>query len=285
MNLSKLKEKASPSSIMGSTFKYVVVAFVLIVSLYPLLWVLLSSFKSNIEILTQPLALPESFNFDNYKLVFERSPITTYFKNSIIITFTSTFFNVFFLAMAAYVVARYEFKLKKVVVALFASTLFVPSIALTYPIYRMIKTLGLYDTKAGLSLVYMGLGIGMSFFILRSYMLSIPKEIEEAAFIEGASRTKVFFAIIIPLSKHGIITAAILAFLNNWNEFYYALLLTAGDNSRTVPVTVFNFMSMFRSNLGGIFASMVIIILPTIVVFFIASKQIIGSLVEGAVKD
>ena len=127
--------------------------------------------------------------------------------------------------------------------------------------------------------------MAITFFILRSYMLSIPKEMEEAAWIDGAGYLRTFFQIILPLARPGIATAAILTFLTNWNEFYYALLLTGSDKARTIPVVVFNFTSQFRGNLGAMFASMVIIIMPTILIYSIASEQVVKSLTSGAVKE
>jgi raffinose/stachyose/melibiose transport system permease protein len=115
-------------------------------------------------------------------------------------------------------------------------------------------------------------------------MLSIPREMDEAAKIDGAGNIRIFFQIIIPLAKPGMTAAGILTFLGNWNEFFYALLLTGSDQVRTLPVVVFNFTSQFRGNLGAMFASMIIIITPTIIIYSIASEQVVKSLSAGAVK-
>lgn len=271
-------------SLPQKILRYGVMVFVLIVSIYPILWVFASSFKSRMDIMNSPLKLPTQLFLNGYAEVFRTTPVLTYFKNSLIVASTSTIFSVIIVALAAYVVARFDFRLKSAIVAMFASTMFIPTIAISYPIFRMIKSLGLYDTKTGLILTYMSFNIAVSFFVIRSYILSIPKDLDEAALIDGAGYGTIFFRIILPIARPGIVSAAIITFLGNWNDFYYALLLTGGDRSRTMPVMVYNFTSSFRGNLCAMFASMVISMLPTIFLFSLTSEQIVKSMSDGAVK-
>lgn len=271
-------------SLPQKILRYGVMVFVLIVSVYPILWVFASSFKSRMDIMNSPLKLPTQLFLNGYAEVFRTTPVLTYFKNSLIVASTSTIFSVIIVALAAYVVARFDFRLKSAIVAMFASTMFIPTIAISYPIFRMIKSLGLYDTKTGLILTYMSFNIAVSFFVIRSYILSIPKDLDEAALIDGAGYGTIFFRIILPIARPGIVSAAIITFLGNWNDFYYALLLTGGDRSRTMPVMVYNFTSSFRGNLCAMFASMVISMLPTILLFSLTSEQIVKSMSDGAVK-
>ena len=210
-------------SLLQKILRIGVMAFVLVVSVYPILWVLMSSFKSRMDIMNSPLKLPSQLFLNGYVEVFKTTPVLTYFKNSLIVATTSTLLSVIIVALAAYVVARFDFKFKAVVIAMFASTMFIPSIAISYPIFRMIKSLGLYDTKTGLILTYMSFNIAISFFVIRSYILSIPKELDEAALIDGAGYGTIFFRIILPIARPGIISAAIITFLGNWNDFYYTL--------------------------------------------------------------
>lgn len=271
-------------SLPQKILRYGVMVFVLIVSIYPILWVFTSSFKSRMDIMNSPLKLPTQLFLNGYAEVFRTTPVLTYFKNSLIVATTSTVFSVIIVALAAYVVARFDFRFKSAIVAMFASTMFIPTIAISYPIFRMIKSLGLYDTKTGLILTYMSFNIAVSFFVIRSYILSIPKDLDEAALIDGAGYGTIFFRIILPIARPGIVSAAIITFLGNWNDFYYALLLTGGDRSRTMPVMVYNFTSSFRGNLCAMFASMVISMLPTILLFSLTSEQIVKSMSDGAVK-
>lgn len=271
-------------SIFQKILRISVMLFVLLYSLYPIIWVFMSSFKSRMDIMNSPLKIPTQLFLSGYEEVFRTTPVLTYFTNSLIVATTSTFISVMIVALAAYVVARFDFKLKNAVVAMFASTMFIPGIAISYPIFRMIKAFGLYDTKTGLILTYISFNVAVSFFVIRSYFLSIPKELDEAALIDGAGYGSIFFRIILPIARPGITSAGIITFLGNWNDFYYALLLTGSDRSRTMPVMVYNFTSSFRGNLCAMFASMVISMLPTIVLFCLTSEQIVKSMSDGAVK-
>lgn len=177
----KSPEKRSALHILTGAGRYLVMAFVLFISVYPILWVFLSSFKKN----PGGLALPTEWVFDGYITIFTKLSIQTYFGNSIFITVISTVISVLVVAMSAYVSARMEFKLKGLVTLMFTTTLFIPSISISFPIYRLLGDLGLKDTRGGLIFIYSGLGIAVTFFIIRSYFLTIPREMEEAARIDG----------------------------------------------------------------------------------------------------
>ena len=211
-------EKKS-SGIMGGFFKYFVMIVVLFISLYPILWVFISSFKS----VPGGLGLPEEWVFDGYVTIFTKLNIGQYFLNSILIATSSTIISVAIVAMSAYVSARMEFKGKGLITAMFAVTLFIPSISISFPIYRLLGELNLKDSRIGVIFIYSGLGIAVTYFIIRSYFLGIPKEMEEAARMDGCGYTATFFRIIVPIAKPGLATAAIMVFLNNWNEVYNRL--------------------------------------------------------------
>lgn len=279
-----IKNTSLTAKTLGTIFKYLVILIVLIVSLFPIIWVVISSFKTNAEIMKSALTLPTHFYFTGYKIALSLSPIVICFRNSILISVTSTFLNVLFVGMGAYVVARYDFSYKNAVTLMFTSILLVPGIALSYPIFKIIRTLGLYDTKTALIIVYIAMGMPTTFYVLRSYFLSIPKEIEEAAFIDGSSFVNTFFRIIVPIAKPGLFSAAILQFLFAWNEFFFALLLTTSTGSRTLPLTLSYFTSMFSANYTALFAAITIIIIPTIIAYAFMQEQIVGSLASGAVK-
>ena len=179
-------------------------AFVLMISLYPILWVFLNSFKRT----PGGLGLPDEWVFDGYITIFTKLNIGQYFLNSLIVTVISTVISVFVVSLAAYVSARISFKGKNLVTLMFASTLFIPSISISFPIYRLLSDLGLKDTLTGIIFVYSSLGIAVTFFILRSYFLTIPKEMEEAAMMDGCGYIGTYFRIIVPIAKPGLATAA-----------------------------------------------------------------------------
>lgn len=259
-------------------------ALILAVSWFPILWVILSSFKSNVEILSGKF-WPSQIDFRGYIQAFKSAPIASYFLNSVILAVVSTALNVFLLAMAAYVFARVRFRFKKVLFTLIMSTMVIPSTALMQPIFRIISGLGLVDTYTGLTLVYTGFGFSLTMLILRSAMMGIPLGIEEAASIDGASFPRIFFTMILPISKSALACAAVIHFLDTWNEFTYALLLTVTQRVRTLPLAVNYFTSQFSFNYTAMFAAITIAVVPSIIIFIIFQEQVISSMTVGAVKE
>lgn len=267
-------------AILSKIGQYAVMLLVLFISIYPILWVFLSSFKEN----PGGLALPEKWVFDGYITIFTKLNITQYFMNSIFVTVISTAVSVTVVAMSAYISARMHFKGKGLVTAMFATTLFIPNISISFPIYRFLGDMGLKDTRGGLILIYSGLGIAITFFIIRSYFLTIPKEMEEAARMDGCGYSGTFFRIILPIAKPGIATAAIMAFLNNWNEFYFASILLKSKDKMTIPALLGQFTTAYSKNLNGMFSAIIVSVVPTIIIFCLLSETFVKSLTAGAVK-
>lgn len=265
--------------------KYVFLVACVFVALFPIVWVIMSSFKTNAEILSNGVALPHSFSFKGYVDALKISPILSYFWNSIIIAVISTVLNVLFLSMAAYVFARFTFRGRDTLYFILSLALVIPMTALLHPVYSVIQHLGLYDTKAGLILVYTALNLPMSLLILRSTFLSIPKAIEEAAYVDGAGFVRTFFQIMLPCAKGGLTSAAVLAFLNSWNEFTFALILTSGQSARTLPLSLSYFTAQFSFNYTAMFAAVTIAVIPSIAVFAIFQEQVVSSLTAGSVKE
>lgn len=276
----KRKGKATVSAVGGKIFVFLVIAIVLLVSLYPIIWVLISSFKSS----PGGLSLPDEWVFDGYITIFKNLKIHIYFLNSIFAATISTVISVTIVAMAAYVCGRMQFKLKGVITFMFATTLFIPQYAISFPIYRLMDSLGLYDTRTGLICVYSGLGIAVTFFIIRGYFLTLPKEMEEAAQIDGCGYFKTFLMVMLPLAKPGLVTAGILTFLNNWNEYYFASLLLISKENMTIPALLGQFTTTYAQDLNGMFSAIIVAIVPTITIFCFTSEIFVKSLTAGAVK-
>lgn len=265
--------------------KYLFLALCVLVALFPIVWVIMSSFKTNAEILSNGASLPKNPSFDGYIHALTISPILSYFGHSVIITTISTALNVLFLAMASYVFARCKFRGKEVLYFILSLAMVIPMTALLHPVYRVVQALGLYDTKAGLILVYTALNLPMSLLILRSTFLSIPKALEEAAYVDGAGFVRTFFQIMLPCAKGGLTSAAVLAFLQSWNEFTFALVLTSGQEARTLPLSLSYFTAQFSFDYTAMFAAVTIAVIPSIVVFAIFQEQIVSSLTAGSVKE
>lgn len=264
------------SSVLGK----IIMLVVIFISLYPIAWVFLSSFKEN----PGGLSLPNKWVLDGYITIFTKLDILTYFRNSLVVTVCSTVISVLIVSMAAYVSARMEFKCKGLVTLMFSTTLFIPAISISLPIYQLINNLGLKDSQIGVIFIYSGLGIATTYFILRSYFLSIPKEMEEAARIDGCSYVGSFFKVIVPIAEPGISTAAIMAFLNNWNEFYFASILLKSKEKMTLPALLGQFTTAYSKNLNGMFSAIIVTVVPTILIFCLLSETFVKSLTAGAVK-
>jgi len=231
-----------------------------------------------------PLALPKTLQFQNYKNAFEVSGLGRLFLNSIIVSITATILNVIVSSMASYSIARYDFKGKELIFTLISAGIMVPVSALMVPVFILIKNLGLYDTKLALILTYSAMGLPLSIFIIRGFMNTIPRELEEAGVIDGCNFYQIFSKIILPLSRAGIVTAITFQFLYCWNEFIYAMLLTSSQTNRTVQVGIRFFSNQFTTDYTSMFAAITISIIPAIAGYVVFQKQIISGLTSGAVK-
>ena len=279
-----MKQTSQISIISAKTAKYIFMLFFSLIAIGPIVWAFISSFKTYAEINSSALSWPSSFNLDNYTAAFMYAPIAKYFLNSVIIVGTSVLVTVTLVAMCAYIISRFNFKLKTLIILLISASLMLPAQAISQPLFAIFQKLGIFDTKLGLIIVYSAMGIPMSFFVMTSYYKTISMALEESAYIDGASFLQTFWHIILPLAKPGLVTIALLQFINTWNEFYFALMLTSGDTARTVPIALNYYMGTFANNYSALFAAVVMTVLPTIFVFIILQRQVMESLTAGAVK-
>ena len=265
-------------------FIYFLEIFVIVISVFPILWVIMSAFKTNGEILSDPLALPTSVSFDVFIHLFENYNFPQYFLNSLLAAGVSTIVSLLFFAMGGYVLAKYRFPGRTLLFVLFTVTLLVPAHSKTQPIFRLIMNLGLYDNLWGVTLVYLSTGMAMSIFILRAGFMSIPKSLDEAAIVDGAGFMRVFWSINLPLARGALATAGILMFLNNWNEYYFASLLTMSHSQRTLPIALSYFTSEFSYNYTQLFAALTIVVLPGIILYIFAQEQVQVSMASTGIK-
>ncbi len=264
-------------------FSYAVTAFVLAFSLFPISWVLLSSLKAD-PMALPGFMLPDRLCFDGYVTLFRDMGIMRYFGNSLTVATLSVLASISMITMSAYVVARIPFGAKGLITVLMTSTLFIPATAMTYPVYKVVRDLGLYNEHAGLILIYACGGIAVSFFVIRSYFTTIPVELENAAMIDGCGMARTFWHIMLPIAMPGILTAAVLAFLGNWNEYYWSSLILIDPDKLTVPALLSNFTTSFETNYNGLFSAIIITILPPILLYCCCSRFFIKALSGGAIK-
>lgn len=267
-----------------SFIKWLLIILFALYAIIPLLWLSMTSLKTNSELLANPFSLPKIPQFQNYINAFQAAGIGHMLFNSLIIGIIATTLNVFLVAMISYALSRFQFKGKEVIFIMFSSAILVPLNALMVPYYFIINKLGLYNTYAGLIIVYTSIGLPISIFIVRGFMNTIPKELDEAACIDGCGFYSRFFRVILPLSKIGLVTAATLQFLVCWNEFIYAMLLTSSQTLHTIQLGIRYFTNQFTTDYVSMYAAIVISIVPSIIAYMCFQKQIIAGLTSGAVK-
>jgi len=269
---------------LGKVLKWILMLFFAFYTLFPLIWLIISSFKTNTELFGDPFSLPAIWQIDNYINAFKVSGLLKMMGNSVIIGGLSTVLNVLCASMLAYCLSRFHFRGREAIFTFFAAGILVPLNALMVPYYVIISQIGLYNTHAGLILLYSAIGIPMSTFIIRGLMDSLSREIEEAAYIDGCGFFGRYFRIILPLSRNGIVTAATFQFLTCWNEFVFANLLTSSQNVRTIQLGIRYFTNQFSTDFVSMYAAIVISIVPSIIGYMIFQKQIVSGLTSGAVK-
>lgn len=272
-------------AVVCGILKYLFLALIVVISIGPIIWAGLSSFKTYAEINTSAIALPKSFNFKNYADAFKYAPIQEYFLNSIIIVLVSVAVTVCFVAMCAYVVARYNFKLKTILVLLISASLMLPAQAISQPLFAIFKTLGLYDTKFGLIIVYAAMGIPMSFFVMVSYYKDYSSSCLKNQHILMAQH---LFSHLQRLFYHWLSLvwqqSQCYSLLIHGTNSTSPLMLTSGDTARTVPIALNYYLGTFANNYSALFAAVIITVLPTIIIFIILQKQVMESMTAGAVK-
>lgn len=277
-------ETRTVSSVILGTLMWVFLIALVIYAIFPMLWLTLSSLKTNGELVIDPFSFPATPQWQNYIKALTVSGIGRMMLNSVVISIIGTCLNLLVTAMAAYAISRFQFRGNKVLHTMFSAGVLVPLNALMVPYFLLINKIGLYNKYGALILVYSAIGVPISTFIISGFMATVPKEVEEAAVIDGAGFYLRFFKIVFPLSKVGIVTAGTFQFLTCWNEFVYANLLTSSQNVRTIQLGIRYFTNQFSTDYVSMYAAIVISIVPSILAYILFQNQIISGLTSGAVK-
>lgn len=256
--------------------------------LYPLLWTLLDSLKNNEQFfLKAPWSLPEiPLLWSNFSYVWSKYNFNTYFVNSLVVTIGSTCLALLLSATTAYVLARYKFRGSNALFLLYISSMMVPFVLALIPLFFLMNTMGLINTKLGLILVYTSSLLAFGIFVLIGFFKSLPKELEEAAIVDGASYYGTFFRVMLPLSQPGLITIGIVNILNIWNEYIVGTILINDPAQYTLPVEigVMQAEMQYRTEWGPLFAALLITIVPVLIIYMIFQRQIASGITAGAVK-
>ena len=264
--------------------KYVLLIIFAIMCLYPLVWLFLASFKTNQELYFNTWGLPESWQLSNYLNAIIKGRVLQYFGNSVIIAVSAVVVTVILSTMASYAIARMHWKLSKAVYGTFLIGMMVPVYGLIIPLFSIFKTMGLLNNHLAVIIPQIALGFPMAIFIICGFMQSIPRELEEAAIIDGCSIFQCFVKIILPIAKPSIVTVAVVQFINVWNDLLLPRIFLTDSDKMTLPVGLTNFQAMYSTDYVGMIAAVIITIIPSIIVYIILHKQIMEGMVAGAVK-
>jgi raffinose/stachyose/melibiose transport system permease protein len=254
------------------------------VSLAPLSIMVLNSFRTTQQMAKEPLGLPDGLNMGSYQKAWVTASFETYFLNSMFVTVTSVFLGTAVSLLAAYVFARSKRKVFVWLEGLFLSGLLLPVFLAILPIFYLFDALGLISNLGGLILVYAALSIPFSSFILAAFFRQLPVELEEAARIDGAGHFRTFFFILLPLVRPAIATVVVFRFVPIWNDFFYPLMLMRDRASYTLPVGLTRFFGEYQTDWATLFAGLTIATIPLVILFLIASKQLVAGLTAGMSK-
>lgn len=251
-----------------------------------LAWVLYTSFKSNTEFFASTWALPSQLRWSNYTYAWANAEIGRYFFNTAYISVLATAGSTLLGAMAAYVLARVSFPFRQVALYFFLAAMMVPAMLYLFPLFVQMRRLHLTNSHLGLLLLYVSMGLPFTIFVLTGFFRTLPRELEEAALMDGASPWKTFWMVMLPLARPGLVTVAIFNFISYWNEFFWSLILLHSGRLYTLArglQTLFWNLST-ESRWTELFAGLVIVMLPLMAVFLLLQDRITAGLTVGALK-
>jgi multiple sugar transport system permease protein len=273
--MSRKKQKS-----VKSFATHVGVYFALLLFLLPFLWMVLASFKTQVQILSTSKLFEITANFDNYISIFREYSFLTFIMNSFIVGVLATIFGLILGLPAAYAIAKYK---QEGLGLLILVARIVPGISFLIPWFIIFSKMGLIDTYTALILSHTLVTMPFIVWVMIPFFEGLPHELEESARIDGCSIPLAFIRVMLPISGPGIITSSILAFIFSWNNFMFSLIL-AGEKTKTLPIAIFNFISYSEINWGGLMAASVVITAPVLILALMAQRYIIAGLTGGSIK-
>lgn len=270
-----------------SIFKVIKTVFLITFSfcmIYPLYWLFISAFKSTDEFFQFPYALPSEWTFDNFVRAWNLADLGGAMINSTVVTVVGTIFTVFLGALTAYVLSRFSFKWKGFIMLFFLLGMLIPIHSTLVPLFSIMNEIGMLNTYWALILPYTAFELPIAIFLITAYMSSIPKEMEEAAVIDGAGYWGIFFRIMLPMTVPAMATVAILAFLRYWNEYIFALVFINDASLKTLPLSLSIFSDGYSTDYSLTMAAMAIAVIPTVIMYVFFQEQIMKGMVAGSVK-
>ncbi|MBO9101159.1 carbohydrate ABC transporter permease [Rhizobium sp. VS19-DR104.2] len=279
------RERLAGRSVAELVFVYGVLAIVLVETLYPLVWVLFGSFKTKDEVIANVWGPPSSFIWQNYVEAWRVSGMGDRILNSIIVTGVALVVLLMAATPAAYALSRLTFRGRNLILALIVLAMLVPPQVMAIPLFMTARDLGLINSRLGVALIHAAANLPLSIFILRSFFLSLPIELEDAGRMDGANRLQILWLIMLPLVRPGLALVIIFGFIEIWNDFFLSFLLLREPAVQTIPLGLVAFFQQYGSMWNLYFAALTITTLPVIAVFVLMQRQFIAGLTAGAVKS
>ena len=268
----------------GQIVMYAILLVLAVICLYPLYFSLVSSLKDNTAIFMTPFSLPAQWRFSNYVFAWKQGQIGTYFFNSVFLTVVSVVSTAFFSIMGANVLARFEFKWNPLIYIFIGAGMMIPAQSTIIPLAFIFGKLGLTNNYLVMILLFTAFNIPMTVIILTGFMKNIPRELEEAAVIDGCSNGRVLLKILVPMSAPAIASASIFNFIQVWNNLLFPLMFLSKDSLKTLPIGLLNFYGFFTQEYAGTMAAINITIIPIMLVYILLQEKVEKGLTAGALK-
>lgn len=259
--------------------------FLMIVIIFPLYFMTINSFKTHEEYVNNMIGFPEHFTIQNYIEAFEGKPFDQWIWNSFLLTVLATLLTAVIALLAGYAFAKMEFKGKKVLFQCIIPLMSVPPVAMLIPQFQMIKIMGLVNTRMAVILIYVGIMLPQTIYLMRNFMKTVPDSLIDAARIDGCSSYKALYKVMIPLSIPAVITSSLVNIVWVWNELLISLVFLQKENLRTLMVGITLFKGRFTLNIPVIMAGLVIATIPIILVYIFAQKHLVEGMLAGSVKE
>ncbi|WP_152360984.1 carbohydrate ABC transporter permease [Microlunatus speluncae] len=266
-----------PARLLGYAFLILFAA----AQLAPVLLMITNSFKTDLDVLNSPVGWPSTFRFENYAEIWQRADFGRYLINSVLVTAISVAALILIASMIAFYLARFDFRWNRALLVLFLLGLMVPLRLAVIPIFSLMKDLHLLDSLAGLMIIHVAERLSFAIFVMYGFALSVPREIEEAALVDGAGWGNIYLRIFLPLMRPALGTVAIVSAVSVWNEFFFPLVLIRSEENRTLPLGLATVMAEFRTEWALLFAGLTIAAIPIIVLFVLMARQFIDGMTEG----
>ncbi len=263
---------------------YFLLAAAAVFWLFPLFMALINSFKTNGELLTNVMSFPTSLHFENYTRTIEKMHYLRSFRNTVVLSALSVSMMILFSALAGWRLCRTKTKLSSFIFGMFVFSMLIPFSSIMIPLYKVVLALKIKNSLLGLSFVYAGLGVSMAIFLYHGFVKGIPQELEEAAAIDGGSRMKIFFLIILPLLKPITATICITNVLWVWNDFLLPLIVISDNKKYSLLLSTNTLFGQYSSDWTAILSALILAAIPVIIFYTLFQKQILKGIADGAVK-